>query len=611
MPTVNGPDEITDLEAGNDKVFYSDSSGDVTEVALGAAATVLTSSGATSAPTFSVIPADSTVGANKAMYTNNSDVESGVAFGAAGTVLTSGGTDATATPPTWEAAASGSEITLNSSAAIALGKFVVLETAGTVKEVSASTSIVLAFGTKSTATIGTALLWGQQEPSVTWDPTRNVFWCTCMAQASNNIVVYIMEISSAGVVSIAHVTTYSASGIGTYGQQASSVDTTNDKLVMYWRYSNGYMYGVAAPLSGTGGTSTVGAWSSAVLQGYGQYSWTGVPVKTLYVAATDRTYCFFTNQSQYAMFGVLDTSAATPVWTSTGSWVDGVFTNQYYGWDAALAANGNICLVGGANSSYAGITAYSITPLASGGTYQGYAQVQSGGIGSTQGVAVVYDASEGKMVGYGVGNHYKYYVSTWVIPATGAPNTVSTVLDVEAGLTSAFAYTSRIRPPLGYDDVNGVVVIGYRLTSTSMIQFDQVVTSATNPTMFGSAIASTMSYANWPNFGLGQGYTGSWIGFAGLWGTDPGGYPVAAASVSTNNTKQIGIAQNAVAGAAAAVTIKTLGALDETQTGMTVGDIYIDQNGAPSSSIGSYGTLVGRAIASDKLLITETGSGTV
>ena len=57
MPTVNGPDEITDLEAGNDKVFYSDSSGDVTEVALGAAATVLTSSGATSAPTFSAIPA--------------------------------------------------------------------------------------------------------------------------------------------------------------------------------------------------------------------------------------------------------------------------------------------------------------------------------------------------------------------------------------------------------------------------------------------------------------------------------------------------------------------------------------------------------------------------
>ena len=52
MPTVNGPDEITDLEAGNDKVFYSDSSGVVTELALGAADTVLTSAGTTSAPTW-------------------------------------------------------------------------------------------------------------------------------------------------------------------------------------------------------------------------------------------------------------------------------------------------------------------------------------------------------------------------------------------------------------------------------------------------------------------------------------------------------------------------------------------------------------------------------
>ena len=147
MPTVNGPDEITTLDAGDDKVFFSDSNGDVKEVALGAsgevltsagptadptfsaipadptvganktiysnssdvvagvafgaAGTVLTSGGTTAAPTFSALPADPTVGANKTMYTNNSDVESGLAFGAAGTVLKSGGTDATATPPTF------------------------------------------------------------------------------------------------------------------------------------------------------------------------------------------------------------------------------------------------------------------------------------------------------------------------------------------------------------------------------------------------------------------------------------------------------------------------------------------------------------------------------
>ena len=42
MPTVNGPDEITTLDAGDDKVFFSDSNGDVKEVALGASGEVLT-----------------------------------------------------------------------------------------------------------------------------------------------------------------------------------------------------------------------------------------------------------------------------------------------------------------------------------------------------------------------------------------------------------------------------------------------------------------------------------------------------------------------------------------------------------------------------------------
>ena len=50
MPTVNGP--ITNLTGTADRVIYLNNSGDVTELALGAANTVLTSQGATSAPTF-------------------------------------------------------------------------------------------------------------------------------------------------------------------------------------------------------------------------------------------------------------------------------------------------------------------------------------------------------------------------------------------------------------------------------------------------------------------------------------------------------------------------------------------------------------------------------
>ena len=133
MPTVNGPDEITDLEAGNDKVFYSDNSGDVTEVALGASGTVLTSAGATSAPTFSAIPAEPTVGADKIMYSNSSDVVSGVAFGAAGTVLTSAGATSA---PSWVATAGGAEGSFTANGSIAAGRAVVLDAAGTVSELS-------------------------------------------------------------------------------------------------------------------------------------------------------------------------------------------------------------------------------------------------------------------------------------------------------------------------------------------------------------------------------------------------------------------------------------------------------------------------------------------
>lgn len=50
----------SDHTAGNNKVFYSNSSGQVTELALGAANTVLTSNGATSAPSFAAVSAGAT-----------------------------------------------------------------------------------------------------------------------------------------------------------------------------------------------------------------------------------------------------------------------------------------------------------------------------------------------------------------------------------------------------------------------------------------------------------------------------------------------------------------------------------------------------------------------
>ena len=74
----------SELTAGNDKVFYSNSSGVVTEIALGGANTVLTSSGTTSAPSFAAAAG----GGGSVQMTSSGSITAGnlVALSAANTV---------------------------------------------------------------------------------------------------------------------------------------------------------------------------------------------------------------------------------------------------------------------------------------------------------------------------------------------------------------------------------------------------------------------------------------------------------------------------------------------------------------------------------------------
>jgi len=81
---------VGDLTFGNDKVLYSNNSGVLTALALGAAGEVLTSAGATSAPTFENPNAG--YGNHKVLYSNGSGVLTELALGASGEVLTSQGT---------------------------------------------------------------------------------------------------------------------------------------------------------------------------------------------------------------------------------------------------------------------------------------------------------------------------------------------------------------------------------------------------------------------------------------------------------------------------------------------------------------------------------------
>lgn len=96
---------ITDLQAGNWKVFYSDGIGDIIELTLGANATVLTSNGPTSAPTFETPSsgfADPMTTRGDIIIRDATNTTNRLGIGANTFVLTSDGTDIS-----WAASASG------------------------------------------------------------------------------------------------------------------------------------------------------------------------------------------------------------------------------------------------------------------------------------------------------------------------------------------------------------------------------------------------------------------------------------------------------------------------------------------------------------------------
>jgi hypothetical protein len=597
----------TMLDGTANQVYFSNSTGNVTGLTLGAAGTVLTSAGATSDPTFG---AAASVGNNKALFTNNTGVESGVTIGAAGTVLTSGGTDATATPPTWEAASS-SGVTLNSSAAIALGAFVVLESAGTVKEVGVVnvSGIVVGAPVNTGGAAGTAEV--DQNPSAHYDPTSGVTWCTCQA-TGGQIAAYSITVDASGVVIMTNGTTAVVGG-NSYGMQCSWVDTVNNRLVLFYRGGTGLMFATSAAISGTGIGATLGTWSTSVQFSASLYNYGATALTGQYVASLNRGYFFFTHPSnRYPMVGICywDTGTSAMVFENTTQPLYLHFRVQYHGPDVALAANGNIAVVYPDSAGATGTTAYNITPTTTTITLQGDALIMGPTGGSaSQGCAVVYDTSQTKFVAYQIGAASSSEVCTFVCGTTGAPSSISSTYVVDA--TTQFTYFANVRPPLGYDSTNEEVIIGFVTSANNYIKYSVLDVSGATPVLSGVAVDSLMNMSTYPQNGdYAFDTVFGWLVAAPLYGTVESAIAVTGTSTTSNYAAWLGVAQNAATGAAEAVDIKILGGVDENQTGMTIGDvIYLTTTGGITGS--SAGNIaVGRALTATKLMIDRYGAGT-
>jgi hypothetical protein len=595
MPTVNGPDEITDLEAGNDKVFYSDNNGDVTEVALGAAATVLTSAGATSAPTFSAIPADPTVGANKAMYTNNSDVESGVAFGAAGTVLTSGGTDATATPPTWAVPTGGQEVAMTADGAVAAGKIVAWK-AGKAVQIATTTAPQSNGG--SNTGVSSEAFAGTKTTASTFDPDRNYgFFAMTRIQGGvyyqlhQNVIALTGTAASSPAVAPRSSVLYDIDGNLSYGTQYAGVSCTydtgnNQPMVLYRNLSSqlecrNLYYNAASvgyPLS-----------SSAIVYSGGVGDCTAMcfnPVTNQVVMA------YVLSGEVYVTSG--DKSTGMLVMSPYSTAVDyGFSSGEMFGmtWDPVEEV---AILVYRNGTSGTKARAFSLTGSGASTNLVGGTAVSLGTEYPNYRPAVVYDPDAART--YFVSSNVSNYFISAHIQASGTTLTTSTVKSFSGDVTMS-ALGQYLGPA---EAASGAGVNGAMVTYTNIgygsYEFMGTVEyrSATNdvfwkesPHQFAVQYSRGPMAVYDPVKGFGITY---WL--KGSTSTSSTCCYYIPNKGSQTGTNVLGIAQSTVADGQS-VTISMAGK-SYTTSGLTAGALYYtDGNGDPSTTAGRTGTLGG------------------
>ena len=263
MPTVNGPDEITTLTGGADKVFYTDSNGDVKEVSIGTDGQTLVSTGAT-APEFDGLTGLKG-GVNSVLYTNATGDLTELGLSAtAGDVLTSNGA---AVAPTWVAAAAGGVYTANSSAAITNGSAAVLDAAGTLSPVGAAS----AAGPPSTVAMSAGP--GGNQPSAQnscfWDEDSNTLFT--LATSSNTIQLIPSTVSWTGATPTMTQGSLISSGLTSYFYNGGMgmYDKLNNKVVVAGRsYTTGTVLMQTGTVSGSGTAATISWDTVTAVTGY-------------------------------------------------------------------------------------------------------------------------------------------------------------------------------------------------------------------------------------------------------------------------------------------------------------------------------------------------------
>ena len=645
MPTVNGPDEITTLTGGADKVFYTDSNGDVKEVSIGTDGQTLVSTGAT-APEFDGLTGLKG-GVNSVLYTNATGDLTELGLSAtAGDVLTSNGA---AVAPTWEAAASGglyATTTSSSSTAITAGDVCVLMSDGTVAEVSTiyADGITMGTNTAGSSTIGYVT---QGKSSWCEDNLGNIWVVSGDGIGAAGIYLTALTITASGATTtVTWGTPYQLQSTPAYGATISW-DPSTDRIVITWRDGSGWLLAEHATPTGTGASATISASSGAILI---DNLWIGNLISHhSYVPAHSGTLVIYTGNSygygpaSQTLF--TDTSGYFTTGTKAAPFYNESSASNFDGyWDAT---NSIFFIVFGQSN---GMT------RAMTGTYSGAGSTLTLAIrgGTTNGSVVYANSASLNRQADGVSVQHIKHLDRALVYLNWNTGTSSTdqqiqLWDPNAGGNyvpdfedrmeqynlndpqylwsqtnpALFNAAQNYQQPIAYDETNDTTYAVYssndatgavnkwiidrltvtgttvdRASSTSFAVTAYEYNSSYNAVQFVQhAAAADSRNAALVVFNGGTNAAAAQGGFLG--------------EAANNDAAWLGIAKNSTSGAGQAIEVYVLGGVSDVHTGLTVGaDYYAQSDGSIGTGVTATDKFVGRALTATKLLVENTGAGT-
>ena len=625
MPTVNGPDEITTLTGSADKVFYTDSSGDVQEVSIGTDGQTLVSTGAT-APEFDGLTGLKG-GNNTVLYTNPTGNLTELALSAtAGDVLTSNGA---AVAPSWVAAASGGSTSMTSSGSITAGDMVIENADGTVSTV---TSTLQDFAIISGVTAQTTYA-NNYANAMAYDTANG---CTALLQPDSNTsdnayVVFITE-SGGTITTTAPFLICNRQNAG--GQYLTICgmdydDHNNVYLAIFKNSSTANTEAVAFTYDGS--SVTIDAGTGA---GYP----TMTIIESTYLNNTDDYYnmCWDTTNNVFHVVmntydvtgrfiilncsvtsGRVITASAPTIIASSAAITNAYFPNVV--WDQTNGAA--FCAFQKANSSE---NYYYYNVPFNGSTYTIGALTQVSFATLPYFIQCTYDHYTGQIVvAWGSGASG----DTWMNVVDMSDNSIGTAINISMKYNVSAQATdwdwggdSWLAPrnqSVFITNAAGAFVMRGGGTYSSYVITGTVAAGKTlvfnGSTPFWTQAANASGFYKASTNGWNVASSKLMIGY-----NPDATYKVAALTLaggSTNVQRWIGAAE-ATVGTGVSVDITHIGGINESQTGLTAGSTYyIDSDGsltatAPTLSSTNQWRKVGPAISATKILVSGSGDTT-